>query len=82
MKQQAFNTCPLAMGQPGNAAATQQPAGLENFARGPLRSQGQPRIGKRQPKLPQCFCTWVRRKDASLAAAPGALGARSLGEEK
>lgn len=70
---QAFNTCPLAMGQAGQAASIQQLAGLESFARVLSNPRDSPGLSKASWK----GRTWARRKDAPLAAAPGVWGRKS-----
>lgn len=87
MKQPAFDTRLLATGQPGEAASIQQPAGLGGFARilsSPLGTaqDWEKGSGREEPELPQHPGGQARGKDASLAAAPGALSTRSLEEEK
>lgn len=75
---QAFNTGLLAMGQPGQAASSQQLAALGSFAR--VLSNARDSSG-----LSEAFqkgTAWARRKDASLAAALGVPQCQEFGGEE
>lgn len=73
---QAFNTCPLAMGQAGQAASIQQHAGSS------ARVPSHPRDSSGLSKAFWKGRAWARRKDASLAALPRVPQCKEFGGGK